>query len=186
MSLKKHQLETVKLKDLKFDPQNPNEMSSEQVESLEYSLDKFGYVAPIVIDSDNLVANGEHRARALLNKGVDEIEVIRYDFKNDEERRLFRQTMNKLHGEHSLKRDISEMEHLMGYNPDELQSLLGFDESGLDILRQQLVEQDTQVLDSIEQQQQQQQQEAEQPEKRDVEFKASLKHQCPSCGFLFK
>ena len=144
-TVKKHPIETIKLKDIRFDPNNPNEMADQRFESLEYSLDKWGYIDPIVIDSNNLVANGEHRVKALLNKGVEEIEVIRYDFKNDEERKLFRQTMNKLHGEHSLKKDISELELLYGYNPNELKSLLGFDETGLDLLRQQLVEQEEQA-----------------------------------------
>lgn len=177
--------ENIQIDKLSIRENNPNQMSDEQLDSLEYSMQKFGYIQPIIVDQYNTIVDGAHRYKALKKRGVSHVDIVRVSLKDDSERRLLSQTMNKLRGSHDLKRDISEMEHLMGYNPDELQSLLGFDETGLDLMRQQLVEQDTQVLNTMEQQQQQQQ-EAEQPEKRDVEFKASLKHQCPSCGFLFK
>lgn len=164
----------VNVKDLKFDKDNPNQMSNEKFESLDYSFEKWGYIDPIVVDSKtNLIANGEHRAKVLLQRGVGEVEVIHYDFKNDFERRLFRQSMNKIHGEHDLERDINEMELLLGYNPIELQSLLSFDERGLDLMRQQLAEES--IVEPTK----------EQNEKEQVEFEAVTKHTCPLCGHKF-
>lgn len=37
------------------------------------------------------------------------------------------------------------MEILMGHNPDELKSLLGFDETGLDLMRQQAAEEEQRI-----------------------------------------
>lgn len=164
---------------------NPNEMTEQRLESLKHSLNTFSYIQPIIVDQHNNIVDGNHRFKAMMQMddiGVtDEIEVVRVNLETEEDLKLLSQTMNKLRGSHDLKKDISEMEILMGYNPDELKSLLGFDETGLDLMRQHLVMEQEQILNNVDNTIN-----TNQSEKRDVEFKASLKHQCPSCGYMFK
>ena len=94
-------------------------MSALQEQSLNYSLEKWGYLDRIVIDQNNVVANGEHRARSLIKQGVEEAEVIRYNFKNDRERRLFRQSFNKLHGEHEPELDRQDILAIISNSDDD-------------------------------------------------------------------
>ena len=118
--------QVVKIKDLKFDAANPNKMTEEQDKALSKSLTKFGYVYPVVVDKNTLmIADGEHRVTRLLNDGVTEIEVLMYDFKSDAERRLFRQTANKLHGMHDKELDLAEYDFIFKEGEfDELKELI--------------------------------------------------------------
>jgi DNA modification methylase len=94
------------VKDIKLDPSNPNVLDKHEEIMLNNSLEKFGYIDEIVIDKNTmLVANGEHRLKQLMADGVDEIEVKVIDFKDEVERRMFRQIMNKAHGQHDILLD---------------------------------------------------------------------------------
>ena len=129
-------LEKVNFSDLIPRAGNPNTMTEQQLESLEYSIDKFGYLQPIVVDQNYNIVDGFHRFLALKEKGnVQQIDVVRVNIESEQDLKLLSQTMNKLRGSHDLKKDISEMEILMGYDQTELKSLLGFDEEVLDVLR---------------------------------------------------
>jgi len=114
MKLKKRfKLKLVKLKDIKFDKSNPNRMSDIKKAGLKKSIDTFGYVDEIVIDKNTkIVANGEHRLRELLDNGETEAEVKVFNFKNEAERRLYRQIANKLSGEHDPQLDKEEFKFL--------------------------------------------------------------------------
>jgi ParB-like chromosome segregation protein Spo0J len=170
-------LETVNINDLTVRDGNPNRMTPEQLESLDYSIDRFGVIQYIIVDQNNVIVNGAQRYNVLKDKGFTEIDVVRVDLKDENELKMLSQVCNKLHGDHETKPDITELEVLMGFNPIELKSLLGFDEAGLDLMRQKAAEEEQQISNMN----------MTQPvEKKDVEFKANLKHQCPSCGYIFK
>lgn len=144
---KTHPKEIVSIIDLRFDLDNPNEMDEESLKSLDYSMDKWGYIDPIVIDQDNMIANGEHRVKVLQDKGIQQLEVIRYKFKNDNERKLFRQTMNKLKGRHNLEKDVIEMSLLSDADElNELSKLIGVNEAALNYV----VDQHKGILDELE------------------------------------
>jgi hypothetical protein len=57
--------EKVKLKDLKFDGENPNKMTKEQRARLRVSIQKFGDIIPIITNKDLLVADGQQRAEEI-------------------------------------------------------------------------------------------------------------------------
>ncbi len=158
---------------------NPNEFTEDLTKSLDYSIDKYGFLQPLVVNQDGIIVDGFHRYDVLKEKGIEQVRVSRVFTKNEEELRLLSQALNKVRGQHDLKKDISEMEILYGYDPNELKSLLGVDETGLDLMRQRAAEEDEQILNIINNSE-------TLPEKKDVEFKANLKHQCPSCGYIFK
>lgn len=104
----------VRFEDLKMDPKNPNLMSKEQEAGLKESIARFGYVVPIVVDADTMmVADGEHRLMALRTSGVLEAEVVLVHFKDDLERRMFRQVANKLKGSHEAGKDTAELLELL-------------------------------------------------------------------------
>ena len=110
--------EPVKMyfKDLVFDPDNPNQQSEEQEAGLDAMLAKFGYVENIIAQPQDengkrRVHHGEHRAKRLHAAGNDWMWGVERDL-TDEEHRLLRQGMNKLHGTHDAKMDAKEFEIL--------------------------------------------------------------------------
>jgi DNA modification methylase len=107
--LEEHQLLKIKLDSLKFDQTNPNELTEEQMEGLRKSMKKFGYLTPIIVDQNNMIADGEHRALIYKEFGFTEIPGFKVNLKDDIERRMLRQVMNKLHGEHDRQRDANEL-----------------------------------------------------------------------------
>lgn len=85
-------------------------MNQEQMHGLRKAMQRFGYLAPIVIDQDtNKIADGEHRALIYKEFQMDEIPAYKVKFEDDTERRLLRQTMNKLRGQHDLEMDAQEL-----------------------------------------------------------------------------
>jgi ParB-like chromosome segregation protein Spo0J len=108
-------LTNVKLKDIKIDSNNPNIMTKEQMNGLKESMEKWGYLSPIIIDQNKKIIDGEHRFEVLLESynGETKIDVIKVIAPDEQERRLIRQTMNKLRGQHDLIRDIREIEMIM-------------------------------------------------------------------------
>jgi len=99
----------VKLSDLEFDKENPNELTKEQQESLKKSFRKFGNVMPILIDQNNFIVHGNHRAEIYQQLGLEEIPAFRREFKDDDERRLCSQAMNKLHGQYETLKDSNQL-----------------------------------------------------------------------------
>ena len=99
--------ERVRLEDLQYDRCNPNRLSREGMERLKASIRKWGDIVPIVTNKDLLVADGEQRATAMKELGMTECSVIRLPVE-DVDRRLLRQVLNKLRGEHLKELDAEE------------------------------------------------------------------------------
>jgi ParB-like chromosome segregation protein Spo0J len=57
--------ELLDVNQLKTDKDNPNVLSPRRFEALKKSIQRFGFVVPIITNSDLLVADGEHRPKAL-------------------------------------------------------------------------------------------------------------------------
>ncbi len=115
MQLKRRfERKVMKASEIKFDTTNPNKMSDKEKEALSTSIDKFGYVDEIVIDKNTgVIADGDHRAKDLIKKGILEFEVKVFDFKDDAERRMFRQVSAKLHGTHDNDLDAAELKKIL-------------------------------------------------------------------------
>lgn len=103
----------IYLKNLVFDPDNPNEMSDEQESALDAMFEKFGFLSPVVVaptDSKGkqLIHHGEHRCRRLMEAG--NTWVWGYAKKlSAADHKLLRQGMNKTHGEHTPEKDAVEI-----------------------------------------------------------------------------
>jgi ParB-like chromosome segregation protein Spo0J len=123
--------ERVRLEDLRFDGCNPNKLSREGIERLKASIRKWGDIVPIVTNKDLLVADGEQRALAMKELGMTECSVIRLPVE-DVDRRLLRQVLNKLRGEHLKELDAEEFKIIVDAGAEEdLKFLLGLSDEKL-------------------------------------------------------
>lgn len=109
---------------LETDGDNPNEMSDEQFGLLCDRMRQNGWLGgPIITDTDGLIADGQHRWQAAQEIGLTEVPVKQYEI-DDATRRLWRQELNKIHGEHDTKRDALEYDYLLDNGKtDEVQAL---------------------------------------------------------------
>jgi ParB-like chromosome segregation protein Spo0J len=123
--------ERVRLEDLKFDGCNPNRLSREGIERLKASIRRWGDIVPIVTNKDLLVADGEQRALAMKELGMTECSVVRLPVE-DVDRRLLRQVLNKLRGEHLKELDAEEFRIIVDAGAEEdLKYLLGLSDEKL-------------------------------------------------------
>lgn len=110
---------SVPIDELSTDGQNPNEQSEEMFGLLCDNMRTKGWLGnAIVADTDGLIADGEHRWRAAQEIGLEEVPVKFYDI-DDAERRLWRQELNKISGEHDTKRDALEYDYLLDHGKSE-------------------------------------------------------------------
>ena len=109
---------------LETDGDNPNEMTDEQFGLLCDRMRQNGWLGgPIITDTDGLIADGQHRWQAAQEIGLTEVPVKQYEI-DDATRRLWRQELNKIHGEHDTKRDALEYDLLLDSGKtDEVQAL---------------------------------------------------------------
>ena len=123
--------ERVRLEDLKFDGCNPNRLLREGMERLKTSIRKWGDIVPIVTNKDLLVADGEQRAVAMKELGMTQCSVVRLPVE-DVDRRLLRQVLNKLRGEHVKELDAEEFRIIVDAGAeDDLKYLLGLSDEKL-------------------------------------------------------
>lgn len=123
MTIQTYEQIFVKISDLTFDPENPNILIKEQIEGIRKSFTKFGNLQPITVDQHNFIVNGNHRALIYKELGIEEIPCYRREFKDDNERRLCSQTMNKLHGEYEQDKDVAQLLRIFENNQEELKEL---------------------------------------------------------------
>ena len=86
--------------------------SKRQFKALKESIKRYGFVVPIITNRDLLVADGEHRLKAAKELGMKQVSVVRLPV-DDVDRRLIRQVMNKIRGEHDLFLDAEEYYRLV-------------------------------------------------------------------------
>lgn len=124
--------ETVAPGELSTDGDNPNTMSDQQYTALKENIREFGFIVPVVVDENYLVADGEHRLRAARELDLDALPVVRLDI-SDPDRRVLRQVMNKLAGDHDIHDDAEEFQRILdGYDKPDVANLLGRSERGID------------------------------------------------------
>jgi len=116
--------EFVDVDRLRVDGENPNRLSPRRLEALKKSIQRYGFVVPIITNRDLLVADGEHRLKAAKALGMKQVSVVRLPV-DEVDRRLIRQVMNKLRGEHDLFMDAEEYYRIVcGDKRDLLKALL--------------------------------------------------------------
>jgi DNA modification methylase len=116
---------TIHPDELEVDGENPNEQSEEMFGLLCENMRQYGWLGnAIVTDVDGVIADGEHRWRAAKEIGLEEVPVKQYDI-DEATRRLWRQELNKISGDHDPKRDALEYDQLLkAGRSDDVQDLV--------------------------------------------------------------
>lgn len=128
------EVRSVPVGELKIDGRNPNQMSNAKREALKLNIQKYGFIHPIVANKDKVVADGQHRLEAARELGMAEVPVIVLDV-SDVDRRMLRQILNKLRGEHDAKLDADEYAAILAADRGaDFASLMAMDEKDIGIL----------------------------------------------------
>lgn len=118
------EIKKIPLSLIKFDETNPNELSNDQMQSLKLTMEKFGYLAPVILNKDFIIVDGEHRVRIYQELGKQEIQAYVIDV-DQIDLKILRQLMNKLRGEHDKQKDALEFKSIFEANKlDEFSKLL--------------------------------------------------------------
>ena len=94
-------IEKIKISELNPAEYNPRKMTNKQYEDLKESLEKFGLVDPIIINSDNTVVGGHQRLRIMRELGAELVPTVRVNLSKEDEREL-NIRLNKNTGEFDL------------------------------------------------------------------------------------
>jgi ParB-like chromosome segregation protein Spo0J len=125
-------VELVNVASLKTDGQNPNRMSEKQHRALRESILRYGFIVPIITNKDLLIADGEQRWEEAKALGMKQVQVIKLPVE-DVDRRLLRQVLNKLKGEHEPRADAEEFQRIIDAGHEEdLKRLLLLSDQSLD------------------------------------------------------
>lgn len=159
----------IKIANLKPAEYNPRiDLKPENVEyqRIKRSLVEFGYVAPIIVNTDMTVISGHQRLKVLKELGYTEIDCNIVDLDKNKEKAL-NIALNKISGEW----DNDKLEELLSELRDSNYDLdiTGFDENEIEKIFKEAEE----IINDNK--------EVELTEFSDDKFKC----QCPKCGFMF-
>ena len=123
----------MKLKDIipaEYNPRQDLQKGDFEYDRLKDSIDKLGFVKPLVVNSrNNVLISGHQRLKILLEKGVQETEVMVVDL-DEENEKLLNIAMNRIEGDwewgklESLLKEFSADElTVTGFTSAELQSI---------------------------------------------------------------
>lgn len=107
-------LELVGIDALKPNPDNPRAHSKRQISQIAASIERFGFLVPIVVGDNGFIVAGEGRWRAALKLRIEQVPVVRASFLTDADRRAFALAENKLSelggwNDALLKKELSEL-----------------------------------------------------------------------------
>jgi uncharacterized ferredoxin-like protein len=122
-----------KISELTFWDKNPNVMEQSELRALEKSINKFGFLEPIIIDEKGKILGGNHRAAVMFSKEGAKAEVVCTVVSglNEEEKNKLGLALNRIHGEN----DPAKLKELLGSFslPDEILEL-GFTDTDMKAL----------------------------------------------------
>ncbi len=97
MTLPMHpRVERVVKASRKPNPRNTRARSNKQIVQIAASIERFGFLVPIVVDDDNLIAAGHGRWAAVVQLGLVEVPVVGARFLTDADRRAFALAENRI------------------------------------------------------------------------------------------
>ena len=130
--MKLEKLEINKLKMAEYNPRKELTEKDPEYIKIKKSINEFGYVSPIIINSDMTVISGHQRLKVLKDLGNTEIECIIVNFDKSKEKMLS-VALNKISGEwdnaklEELLADLKETDidlDLTGFSFDEVDDIL--------------------------------------------------------------
>lgn len=90
------QYEKIAIEQLKPYENNARTHSEEQIELIMNSINEFGFVAPVVIDENNVILVGHGRTEAAKRLGIKEVPFRRVTHLSDDQKRAYILADNKL------------------------------------------------------------------------------------------
>ena len=116
-------IEEIKLEDLKVYENNPR-INDKAVKYVAKSIKKYGFLVPIVIDKDNVIASGHTRYLASKELNLKTVPCVRVEDLNQSQIKAFRIADNKIHEKSSwnndlLKEELTQLKDF-GFNLEEL------------------------------------------------------------------
>jgi len=118
-----------KVQKLQYYPLNPRRMDADTLEKLKRSIQEFGVVQPLIVNTKNEVIGGNQRLRALKELHIDEVDVIVVDLSPEKEKAL-NLALNKITGEWDealLKAFVADLQiediRLAGFDENEILNL---------------------------------------------------------------
>jgi ParB-like chromosome segregation protein Spo0J len=112
------------LKPAKYNPRKDLQPNDPEYQQIKGSIEEFGYVEPVIINSDNTVIGGHQRLKVLKELGNAQIDVVQIDTPKNKEKAL-NVALNKISGEW----DMDRLTVLLGELKTEgLLEITGFDE----------------------------------------------------------
>ncbi len=114
-------------------PKNARTHSDKQIAQVARSIERFGFLVPIVADDDGIILAGHGRWEAAALNRLEEVPVIRARLMTEADRRAFALTENRLSDLSGWDQDLlsAELEYL--FDEDYDLSITGFDFGDLDI-----------------------------------------------------
>lgn len=115
-----------------YNPRKKLVPTDAEYQKISRSLDEFGYVDPIIINSDNTIIGGNQRKTVLVDKGWGEVDVIVLDIPKEQEKAL-NIALNKITGQwdiEKLKDLLQELDSgsidatLTGFDINEIEDLM--------------------------------------------------------------
>lgn len=124
--MKIQEVEIKKLKIAEYNPRKDLKEKDPEYQKIKNSIKEFGYISPIIINSDMTVISGHQRLKVLKDLGKTNIECIVVDFDKNKEKML-NIALNKISGEW----DYQKLEILFNElaNSELDISITGFDEN---------------------------------------------------------
>lgn len=104
------EIEIVNIHDLIPYGNNAKEHPKEQIEQIKKSIIDFNNNDPIAIDENNVIIEGHGRYEALKELGYEQVECIRLDHLNDDQKKAYRLVHNKLTMNSDFNFDLLEEE----------------------------------------------------------------------------
>lgn len=90
------QLEWMAIGKIQPNPNNPRVHSRKQINKIIASIDKFGFLNPVLIDEDNIALAGHGRLEAARIKGLTHVPVIRFAHLSAAQKKAYLITDNRL------------------------------------------------------------------------------------------
>ena len=119
---------------LKPRAKNPRTHSKKQIKQIADSIQKFGFMAPILVDDDNRIIAGHGRLEAAKLAGLSEVLVVSVDHLSDAETRAYLIVDNKIAENAGWDKDLLALE-LKELEIEKIEPLkLGFEPAEVDAL----------------------------------------------------
>lgn len=104
-------IEYVPTESIRPNAYNPNKQSEAEHEMLLRSIQDNGFTQPVIVTTEGVIVDGEHRWRAAQSLGMVEIPIVRVDM-TPEQMRIATLSHNKARGSHDLELEVQVLRDL--------------------------------------------------------------------------